>query len=532
MAPTFESVQSTTPTLSTSASTSGEKNTTVLTTKTSEHTQTSTFAQQLTNSLANVSLKDDIQPLNNSIECRQMEERCNGRPSNCSNDWDCSYNFLTASSKIASETASSNTDWNCSYYNLKPHLLRATFSASSSSSTLLSDAEVNPLRHSMEDLMVHEETLEEEIEEDRDHAVTRSIFDIIRVIGSGSYGTVLLCCLRDSPCRLFAVKVVYKSKLSTIYSLDGKSNASREAQRLLTEKNVLVAVNHPFITKLYCSFETREALHFVLEYCPGGDLYSLLGKFEKNRLPEDYAQFYAASIALALRYLHKRGIMYRDLKPENILIDEAGFVRLADFGFAHEQMKRFENKCTSFCGSADYIAPEVLRGDGYGLAADLWSFGCVVYEMLTGYPPFYSPRDRAKLFRKIERDTPNYLSHFSPHLCDFLSGLLHKNADHRLGNGPNGMQEIFDHPFLATICWPRLKAKLVVPPIIPNLNSELDTCNFEEQFTSQQVQGHFEFKERERQSALADEDDNSFYFGDFDWCADELHLHDDDRILC
>lgn len=270
------------------------------------------------------------------------------------------------------------------------------------------------LQHSIEEMLEHEETVQEESEEseeDNDDDIrdpTRYVFDIVRIIGSGSYGTVLLCRLRACPNRLFAVKVVYKSKLSSINGLDGDRNATREARRLLTEKKVLCSVDHPFITKMYCSFETPDALNFVLEYCPGGDMYFLLEKFAKNRLPEDHVLFYAASIALALRYLHDRGILYRDLKPENILLDEAGFLRLADFGFAREQMQRSEQSCTSFCGSADYIAPEVVRGQGYGLAADLWSFGCVVYELLTGYPPFYSPRDRATLFRKIEEEEPNF----------------------------------------------------------------------------------------------------------------------------
>jgi len=187
-------------------------------------------------------------------------------------------------------------------------------------------------------------------------------------------------------------------------------------------------------------------------------------------------------------------------------------------------MHRSEQSCTSFCGSADYIAPEVVRGAGYGLAADLWSFGCVVYELLTGYPPFYSPRDRALLFRKIQKDEPSLPSHFSPELCDLLSGLLHKDVSERLGNGPNGMQDVFDHPFFANISWRRLEAKQVAPPIVPTLDSELDTSNFEDQFTSQQVEGHLVYEEREPQGAVSDDEETQFYFGDFDWCADASHF--------
>ena len=378
----------------------------------------------------------------------------------------------------------------------------------------------------MEEGLEHEKAVEKGSEEEdavcRDS--TRYVFEIIRIIGSGSYGTVLLCCLRSCPSRLFAVKVVYKSKLGSINGMNGDGDAMREAKRLLTEKRVLCSVSHPFITRMFCSFETPNALNFVLEYCPGGDMYFLLEKLVKNRLPEDHALFYAASIVLALRYLHGRGILYGDLKPENILLDEAGFVRLADFGFAREQMHRSDQSCTSFCGSADYNAPEVVRGTGYGLAADLWSFGCVVYELLTGHPPFYSPRDRALLVRKINEEEPSFPTHFSPELCNLLSGLLHKDSNQRLGNGPNGMQDIMDHPFFANINWHRLETKRVAPPIIPKLASKLDTSNFECQFTSQQVEGHFVYEERRPASIVSDEKENQFYLEDFDWCADASHF--------
>ncbi|CAI5704618.1 unnamed protein product [Peronospora effusa] len=190
-------------------------------------------------------------------------------------------------------------------------------------------------------------------------------------------------------------------------------------------------------------------------------------KFVKNRLPEDHVLFYATSIVLALRYLHERGILYGDLKPENILLDEAEFVRLADFGFAREQMHRSDQCCTSFCGLANYNAPEVVRGTGYGLAADLWSFGCVAYELLTGYPP-------------------STLGVIVP-------------CSSRLGSGPNGMQDILDHPFFTNINWHRLETK-------------------------RQVVGNLVDEERWPASIASDEEDNQFYSEDFDWCADVSHL--------
>ncbi|CAI5700335.1 unnamed protein product [Peronospora effusa] len=264
--------------------------------------------------------------------------------------------------------------------------------------------------------------------------------------------------------RLFAVKVVYKSKLGSINGIDGHGNTMREAKRLLTEKR----------------------------YCPGGDMYFLHGEIREQPPFKGSCLFYATSFVLALRYLHERGILYGDLKPENILLDEAGFERLADFGFAREQMHRPDQCCTSFCGLANYNAPEVVRGTGSGLAADLWRFGCVAYELLTGYPP-------------------STLGVIVP-------------CSSRLGSGPNGMQDILDHSFFTNINWHRLETKRVTLSIVPKLASKLDTSNFECQFTSQQVMGHLVYEERWPASIVSDEEDNQVYSEDFDWCADVSHL--------
>ncbi|KAF1322346.1 Agc protein kinase, partial [Globisporangium splendens] len=405
----------------------------------------------------------------------------------------------SAASVCSKETSAGRNDWDCCYDRV---MQSTTVSASSSSTTLCDDAEAEQLAM-----------------QSTGSDLTRHVFDILKVIGSGSYGTVLLSSLRDCPDRLFAIKVVHKHKLA-------QACGDRDTQRLLTEKQVLCSIDYPFITKLFCSFETNESLNFVMEYCPGGDMYFLLEKFAKNRLPEAFVVFYAASIALALNYLHQRGIVYRDLKPENILLDKDGFIRLADFGFAREEMKRSEQSCMTFCGSADYIAPEVVRGSGYGMAADLWSFGCVVYELLTGFPPFYCPQDRSLLFRKIERSEPAFPSHLSAEVRDLLSGLLHKDASKRLGNGPNGMNDVFTHPFFASVDWYLLSTKQVVPPLVPKISDPLDTSNFEDQFTSQHVGGHLVYEEYAPHCETEQRQCQSQYFEDFDWCCpDAAEFH-------
>lgn len=436
------------------------------------------FGQMLASSFAKVSLESNADA--------KKEPVSTGK-----NDWDICYG--------GGDFGSNNSD-------CKP-----TVSASSSSSTLCADVEAE--KSDADDLNSSRSMCASD-------NLTRHVFDIVRVIGSGSYGTVVLSRLRDCPDeKLFAIKVVDKRKLSL------QNHFNRDTQRLLTEKQVLCTIDHPFVTKLFCSFETDESLNFVMEYCPGGDMYFLLEKFAKNRLPESHVVFYAASIALALNYLHQHGILYRDLKPENILLDKDGFIRLADFGFAREQMKKSEQNCTTFCGSADYIAPEVVRGSGYGMAADLWSFGCVVYELLTGFPPFYCPKDRSLLFRKIERSEPSFPPHLSPEVCDLLAGLLHKDASQRLGNrSPNGMEDLFAHPFFASIDWYQLSTKQVVPPLVPKMSGPLDTSNFEDQFTLQQVDGHLMYEEYEPHCHPDQRQCQSQYFEDFDWCTDADHF--------
>ncbi|GLE00003.1 hypothetical protein PINS_up008730 [Pythium insidiosum] len=333
------------------------------------------------------------------------------------------------------------------------------------------------------------------------------VFDLVRVIGSGSFGTVLLSRLANRPERLFAIKMVPKCKLRC-------DSTDVDVQRLLTERLVLSDIDHPFITKLYCAFESERSVNFVMEYCAGGDMYFLVEKFPKNRLPELLVVFYAASIALALNYLHQRGILYRDLKPENVLLDSQGFVRLADFGFARQGVASGTQPCKTFCGSADYIAPEVIAGKGYGAAADMWSFGCVLFELLTGFPPFYCPKDRTKLFYKIEHSEPKFPSHFSVEAKDLLTKLLTKDPLERLGGGPDGMRDLFAHPFFASVDWYQLSTKQVVPPHCPRLSGPMDTSNFEQQFTTQHVTGTVVFKECEPA------DGEEKLFDGFDWCTD------------
>ncbi|KAF0701350.1 Aste57867_8131 [Aphanomyces stellatus] len=298
--------------------------------------------------------------------------------------------------------------------------------------------------------------------------VIRELYEPVQVLGKGAFGLVVLS-RKASTNELVAIKSIDKSKV-----------CPDEAARLLTEREILSRAQHPFVVQLERAFESPTHYHFVLEYCPGGDLYSLLETSE--RLDAPLALFYTASIASALLYMHHVcGIAYRDLKPENILLDAKGFVRLTDFGLAKQAMDAYSTTTFSFCGSVDYMAPEIILGCGYGLAADIWSLGCVVYEMFTGLPPFYTTAGRAVLFERICRGDVVYpASLIPPDACTFIAKCLQLDPTKR-----GTIEELLDHPFLASIDWYQLAIQQVPVPHVPALAATDDTHHFGDQFTSQ-----------------------------------------------
>jgi serine/threonine protein kinase len=224
-------------------------------------------------------------------------------------------------------------------------------------------------------------------------------FHIIKVIGKGSFGKVYL--VRHKTTRvLYAMKVLKKEYLI-------KKN---QVEHTKTERSVLSYVHHPYIVGLKMAFQTTDRLFFILDYCSGGELFFHLGKV--GRFPEDRARFYAAEIVLALEYVHRKGIIYRDLKPENVLLDSDGNIRLTDFGLSKEGVSDHSSGANSFCGTPEYIAPEVLLRAGHGRAVDWWSLGALLYEMISGLPPFYS-KNREKMFQQIvsaELSFPPFMS--------------------------------------------------------------------------------------------------------------------------
>jgi serum/glucocorticoid-regulated kinase 2 len=238
-------------------------------------------------------------------------------------------------------------------------------------------------------------------------------FDIIRVVGKGSFGKVFLVREKETS-TLYAMKVLKKDYIIR----------KNQVEHTKTERNVLGYVHHPFIVGLNMAFQTADKLFFVLDYCAGGELFFHLGRM--GRFPEVQARFYTAQITLAIEYVHGLDIIYRDLKPENVLLDHRGNVRLTDFGLSKEGVSDDSSGANSFCGTPEYIAPEVLLRQGHGRAVDWWSTGALLYEMLSGLPPFYS-RSREVMFEKImkaELNFPSFLSEVSSTL-DMILYELH-----------------------------------------------------------------------------------------------------------
>jgi serum/glucocorticoid-regulated kinase 2 len=297
-------------------------------------------------------------------------------------------------------------------------------------------------------------------------------FQIMKVLGRGTFGKV--CLVQYKPTKeYYAMKSLKKDVL---LDMD-------QVQSPILEKKILQSLDHPFLVGMVFCFQTEERIYFIMPFIRGGELFQHLRteKFFK----EDKARFYAASMGIALEYLHNHGIVYRDIKPENILIGEDGYLKLIDFGMA--KMLKGNEKAMSFCGTPEYLAPEIITGEGHNRAADWWSYGILLFEMLCGIPPFYCENTERMydLITNAELRFPKRIQ-LSENAKDLIKKLLIKKQDKRLGV-EKGFEEIKSHPFFQGFDFNALLAKKLEAPFIPVLKDSLDVGNFDEEFTSEEI---------------------------------------------
>ncbi|KAK0326433.1 Serine/threonine-protein kinase [Friedmanniomyces endolithicus] len=298
-------------------------------------------------------------------------------------------------------------------------------------------------------------------------------FEVLKLIGKGTFGQVFQVRKKDTR-RIYAMKVLSKKVIIQ----------KKEIQHTIGERNILVrtaTTESPFIVGLKFSFQTSADLYLVTDYMSGGELFWHLQK--EGRFVEERAKFYIAELILALRHLHQHNIVYRDLKPENILLDANGHIALCDFGLSKANLAK-DDTTNTFCGTTEYLAPEVLLDEqGYTKMVDFWSLGVLVFEMCCGWSPFYA-EDTQQMYKNIAFGKVRFpRDALSQEGRNFVKGLLNRNPSHRLG-AKGDAEELMGHPFFHDIDWSALSKKLTLPPFKPKLKGELDTSNFDPEFTN------------------------------------------------
>ncbi|KAA6414898.1 MAG: AGC AKT kinase [Lasallia pustulata] len=306
--------------------------------------------------------------------------------------------------------------------------------------------------------------------ENRQRTLKIEDFELLKVVGKGSFGKVMQVMKRDTH-RIYALKTLRKAHIIS----------RSEVAHTLAERSVLAQINNPFIVPLKFSFQSPEKLYLVLAFVNGGELFHHLQR--EQRFDINRSRFYTAELLCALECLHGFNVIYRDLKPENILLDYSGHIALCDFGLCKLDMKD-EDRTNTFCGTPEYLAPELLLGQGYTKTVDWWTLGVLLYEMLTGLPPYYDENTN-EMYRKILSEPLHFPGPeiVPPAAKDLLTQLLDRRPERRLG--ANGASEIKAHQFFHSIDWRKLLQRKYEPTFKPNVTDALDTANFDREFTSE-----------------------------------------------
>ncbi|XP_075885519.1 serine/threonine-protein kinase N2 [Nelusetta ayraudi] len=298
-------------------------------------------------------------------------------------------------------------------------------------------------------------------------------FECLSVLGRGHFGKVLLAEHKKSG-KLYAIKALKKAD---IVSRD-------EVDSLVCEKRIFEVINasrHPFLVHLHGCFQTSHHVCFVMAYSPGGDLMTHI---HNNIFSHKQTQFYSSCVLLGLEFLHQNNIVYRDLKLDNLLMDADGFVRIADFGLCKEGMGHGDRTST-FCGTPEFLAPEVLTEENYSRSVDWWGLGVLIYEMLVGESPFPGDSEE-EVFDSIVNDEVCFPRCLTPQSVSLIQQLLEKNPEVRLGAGREDASQIKAQPFFQGMDWEALLAKKIKPPFLPVIAAPQDVSNFDQEFTGLQ----------------------------------------------
>uniref|UniRef100_A0A668U826 protein kinase C n=1 Tax=Oreochromis aureus TaxID=47969 RepID=A0A668U826_OREAU len=340
-----------------------------------------------------------------------------------------------------------------------------------------------------------------EIREEEPFHFSLQDFKCVAVLGRGHFGKVLLAEYKSTG-EMFAIKALKK----------GDIVARDEVDSLMCEKRIFETVNsvrHPFLVNLFACFQTQEHVCFVMEYAAGGDL---MMHIHADVFSEPRAVFYAACVVLGLQFLHDHKIVYRDLKLDNLLLDTEGYVKIADFGLCKEGMG-FRDRTSTFCGTPEFLAPEVLTETSYTRAVDWWGLGVLIFEMLVGESPFPGD-DEEEVFDSIVNDEVRYPRFLSTEAISIMRRLLRRSPERRLGAGEKDAEEVKKHLFFRTIDWAALLAKKVKPPFVPTIQGNNDVSNFDDEFTSEAP-----ILTPPREPRVLNSEEQNL-FSDFDYIAD------------
>lgn len=337
-------------------------------------------------------------------------------------------------------------------------------------------------------------------------AVPLWAFEGIKTLGTGTFGRVLLVRMRPSgpPAASTASNAVVAASASAAAGMASSSSSSRyyalkilrkadivrlkQVEHINNERDILSHVQHPVIVNLLRSYQDSKSCYMLMDFVPGGEIFSHLRR--AKRFSADVTRFYIASIILALDYLHSKNIIYRDLKPENLLLDESGFLKIADFGFAKHVP---DNRTWTLCGTPEYLAPEIISGTGHGKEADYWSLGVLMFECLAGYPPFFA-QTPIGVYERVLKGNFTFPSHIDPLSRDLISALLTADRTKRLGNLRGGAEDVKRHPWFAGVSWSALEGREVRAPIVPRLSGAGDSSYFQaypEELDARSVPGMF-----------------------------------------